>query len=91
MHEGRRGRRHGHEPRPLENGARPPRGDTIARLRTLFPHAVRHTAEPAGLNGFSLVPRRACEEVGGQPYPGLLARIINGRVSALVVRTGVCE
>lgn len=66
-------------------------GDTIARLRTLFPHAVRHTAEPAGLNGFWLVPRRACEEVGGQPYPGLLALIRNGRVPALVVRTGVCE
>ena len=67
------------------------KGDTIARLRTLFPHAVRRTGEPPGLNGFWLVPRRACEEVGGQPYPGLLARIVNGRVSALVVRTGVCE
>jgi hypothetical protein len=67
------------------------KGDTIARLKTLFPHAVRQTGEPPGLNGFWLVPRRACEEVGGQPFPGLLARIINGRVSALVVRTGVCE
>src|SRR5215208_3288543 len=50
-------------------------GDTVARLRTLFPHAVRHTTQPAG---FWLVPRRACAEVGGQPYPGLLARIRNG-------------
>jgi hypothetical protein len=66
-------------------------GDSIARLKTLFPDAVRHTGSFSAVTGFWLVPRHACGEVGGDPYPGLLARIRNGRVSALVVRAGVCE
>jgi hypothetical protein len=66
-------------------------GDTVARLKTLFPRAVPHTGSFSAVTGFWLVPRHACGEVGGDPYPGLLARIRNGRVSALVVRAGVCE
>jgi hypothetical protein len=66
-------------------------GDGIPRVKTLFPRAVRRTTSVASVNGFWLVPRRACGEVGGDPFPGLLARIRAGRVSALVVRAGVCE
>lgn len=66
-------------------------GDGVPRLRTLFPRASRRRGLAGGLNGFWLVTRRACEEVGGHAYPGLLARIRNGRVSAIVVRAGVCE
>jgi hypothetical protein len=37
------------------------------------------------------VTRRACATVGGFAYPGLLARIRGGRVSALVATVGICE
>jgi hypothetical protein len=64
-------------------------GDTGARLRALYPHAVLHHEPPSG---YWLVPRRSCKETGGAPYAGLLARVAgNGRVSALVVTAGVCD
>lgn len=66
-------------------------GDGVRRLRTLYPRASRRTGSFRAYNGFWLVTRRACETVGGHPYPGLLARVREGRVSALVVRAGVCE
>jgi hypothetical protein len=65
-------------------------GDTVARIRGLYPKARRkpYPGEPAG---YWLVSRRACEVVGGFPYPGLLARSKNGRVTALVARTAICD
>jgi hypothetical protein len=65
-------------------------GDSTARLRALYPGATLRSGEP-GRNGFWLVVRRTCREVGAAPYPGLLARMRAGRVSALVVAAGVCE
>lgn len=66
-------------------------GDGVQRLRKLYPRASRHTGLFGGSNGFWLVPRHACEAVGGYAYPGLLARIRDGRVSAIVATIGVCE
>jgi hypothetical protein len=64
-------------------------GDTEARLRALYPRAVRHREPPSG---YWLVPRRSCKETGGAPYAGLLARVGGDRrVSTLVVTAGVCE
>ena len=60
-------------------------GDTVARVRFLYPHARRHGS------GYWLVPRRACAEVGGFAYPGLLARTQHGRVTALVSSTAICD
>ena len=65
-------------------------GSTTAQLRRLYPAARLHTGF-APQNGWWLVPRRACAEVGGSPYPGLLARMRGGRVSALVVGVAACE
>jgi hypothetical protein len=65
-------------------------GSTIARLRTLYPRARLH-AGYAPWSGWWLVTRHACAEVGGSPYPGLLARTRAGRVSALVVAVAACE
>jgi hypothetical protein len=65
-------------------------GRPVARLRHLYPAARFHTGF-APERGWWLVPRRRCAEVGGGPYPGLLARVRSGRVSALVVTVGVCE
>lgn len=65
-------------------------GDTAARLRTLYPRARMRTGF-AGDSGFWLVTRQICAEVGGGAYPGLLARMQRGRVSALVVRSSVCD
>jgi hypothetical protein len=66
-------------------------GDRVARLWRLYPNASfqRGTYTPFG--GYWLVTRRACAEVGGAPYPGLLARTRNGRVTVLVVSTTACE
>ena len=66
-------------------------GDGIQRLRALYPDATPRTSSFGHWNGFWLVSRRACATVGGHGYPGLLARIRDGRVSALVVTAGVCE
>ena len=64
--------------------------DTAARLRSLYPRARLRTGF-AGDSGYWLVKRRACAEVGGSAYPGLLARMRKGRVSALVARSSVCD
>jgi hypothetical protein len=60
-------------------------GDTTTRLRSLYPRARPRAG------GWWLVTRRACKEVGGQPFAGLRARIGRGRVSAFVVSANVCE
>jgi hypothetical protein len=65
-------------------------GDTTARLRRLYPKA-RRRPYPGEPTGFWLIPRRACEVVGAFPFPGLLARSRNGRVTALVARTAICD
>ena len=65
-------------------------GRPVARLRQLYPAARFHTGF-APERGWWLVPRRRCAEVGGGLFPGLLARVRSGRVSALVVTVGVCE
>lgn len=65
-------------------------GDPAARVRNLYPRARLRTGF-AGDTGYWLVTRRICAEVGGGAYPGLLARMRGGRVSALVARTSVCD
>lgn len=65
-------------------------GDPVSRLRTLYPRA-RLRRGFAGDTGYWLVTRQICAEVGGGQYPGLLARIHRGRVSALVARISVCD
>jgi hypothetical protein len=65
-------------------------GDPVARVRKLYPRAPLKTGVP-GDNGYWLVTRKICAEVGGGSYPGLLARIRAGRVSAFVSRIAVCD
>ena len=65
-------------------------GDPAARVRALYPRA-RLGGGVAGDRGYWLVTRGICAEVGGGQYPGLLARIQRGRVSALVARISVCD
>ena len=65
-------------------------GDTAARVRALYPKARLKSGVP-GDNGYWLVTRKICAEVGGGSYPGLLARIRAGRVSAFVSRIAVCD
>jgi hypothetical protein len=60
-------------------------GDTLKRAKLLYPRSTRHGAQ------LWLLTRRACAEVGGQPYAGLQARLRDGRVAAFTVTTGVCE
>ncbi len=66
------------------------KGDSVARLRRLYPKATyrRHIT---AWTGYWLVTRRACELGGYEPFPGLLARVRNGRVTALVAATTACE
>jgi hypothetical protein len=64
-------------------------GDAVPRLRRLYARAALHRRAPDA--GFWLVPRQVCAEVGGGAYPGLLARVRAGRVTALVARAGVCD
>jgi hypothetical protein len=66
-------------------------GDTVPRLWRLYPKASLQRGTFTPFAGYWLVTRRACAEVGGAPYPGLLARARNGRVSALVLSTTACE
>jgi hypothetical protein len=66
-------------------------GDDLTRLRALYPTARRQLGGFGPERGFWLVPRRACAETGGHAYPGLLARVRDGRVSALVASTRACE
>jgi hypothetical protein len=61
-------------------------GDPVARIATLYPRAKRH-----GARAIWIATRHACKEVGGFAFPGVLARIRSGRVSAIVVRTTPCE
>ena len=65
-------------------------GDSAARLRSLYPKARLRTGF-SGDSGYWLVTRKVCAEVGGGAYPGLLARMKAGRVSALVARSSVCD
>jgi hypothetical protein len=60
-------------------------GDGTARVHALYPRA------PHKPDGFWLVTRRACAEVGGARFPGLLARVRAGKVSALVAQVGICD
>jgi hypothetical protein len=66
-------------------------GDRVPRLWRLYPKASLQRGAFTPFAGYWLVTRRACAEVGGAPYPGLLARARNGRVSALVLSTTACE
>ena len=65
-------------------------GDSVARLARLYPRASLHRAA-APWTGYWLVTRRTCAEVGAIPYPGLLARVGDGRVTALVAGTAPCD
>jgi hypothetical protein len=65
-------------------------GDPVARVRRLYPRATLHPASPPW-TGYWLVTRRTCAEVGAIPYPGLLARVRGGRVTALVAGTAPCD
>jgi hypothetical protein len=60
-------------------------GDSRARLRALYPRATAHR------DGWWLVTRHACAEVGGQAFPGLLARMAHRRVAGFVVTAGICD
>jgi hypothetical protein len=64
-------------------------GDSVARLKQLYPRAVLTSA--VVWRGYWLITRHTCVEVGGAPFPGLLARVRHGRVSALVAGTTACE
>ncbi len=65
-------------------------GDSVARIERLYPRASYHR-DLGPWTGYWLVTRRTCELGGRQPYPGLLARVRNGRVAALVAGTTACE
>jgi hypothetical protein len=65
-------------------------GDSVARVLRLYPRASLHPASPPW-TGYWLVTRRTCAEVGAIPYPGLLARVRDGRVTALVAGTAPCD
>lgn len=65
-------------------------GDSVAQIRRLYPRASLHPASPPW-TGYWLVTRRTCPEVGAIPYPGLLARVRDGRVTALVAGTAPCD
>jgi hypothetical protein len=64
-------------------------GDSVARLRTLYPGATFFRGAP--YQGWWLITRRTCAEVGSQPYPGLRARTAHRRVAAFVVGVAACE
>ena len=66
-------------------------GNSVARLRTLY-HAAPNVTGTGPNDGWWLVTRRACAEVGGDRFPGLLARVnARNRVAAFVVQRGVCD
>ena len=66
------------------------KGDSVTRLHRLYPRAS-YRRQIAPWTGYWLVTRRACELGGFQRYPGLLARVRDGRVVALVAGTAACE
>jgi hypothetical protein len=65
-------------------------GDPVARVQRLYPRA-RFRRGGSNWTGYWLITRHACTEVGGSAFPGLLARIRAGRVSAIVAGTTACE
>jgi hypothetical protein len=60
-------------------------GNRRARLRALYPQAKAHR------DGWWLITRRACQEVGGNPFPALKTQMRNRRVTAFAVSASVCE
>ncbi len=64
-------------------------GDRVARLRALYRGATFFRGAP--YQGWWLIARRTCAEVGRQPYPGLLARTAHKKVTAFVVTVAACE
>jgi hypothetical protein len=64
-------------------------GDPVARLRVLYPGARFFRGAP--YQGWWLITRHTCAEVGSQPYPGLLARTAHRKVAAFVVTVAPCE
>jgi hypothetical protein len=65
-------------------------GDPVSRLQRLYP-AAKVRPNQGEWTGYWLVVRRTCELGGRHPYPGLLARVQAGRVSAIVSGTLACE
>lgn len=66
-------------------------GDPVARLRKLYHAATHPSTSYSPYRGWWLITRHACSTVGGQAYPGLLARTARGRVSAFVLGVAPCE
>jgi hypothetical protein len=64
-------------------------GDRVARLRALYRKATFFRGAP--YQGWWLITRRTCAEIGRQPYPGLLARTGHKKVTAFVVTVAACE
>jgi hypothetical protein len=64
-------------------------GDSVTRLRRLYRAASFFRGAP--YQGWWLITRRTCAEVGSQAYPGLLARTGRRKVSAFVVTVAACE
>jgi hypothetical protein len=62
-------------------------GDPVARVKALYPRSSLRRNPP----GYWLITRKTCKVGGSLPYPSLLARVVRGRVSALVVATTACE
>jgi hypothetical protein len=62
-------------------------GDPVARVKALYPRSSLRGSP----SGYWLITRRTCKVGGSLPYPSLLARVLRGRVSALVVATTACE
>jgi hypothetical protein len=60
-------------------------GDPVMRVHDLFPSATHHA------DGWWLVTRHACAEVGGHAFAGLRATTSGGRVGSLVITAGVCD
>jgi hypothetical protein len=63
-------------------------GDSVRRLRSLYRTATYHRV---GEQGWWLITRRTCPTTGSQRYPGLLARMFQRHVGALVVGIAACE
>ena len=63
-------------------------GDPVRRLRSLYRTATYHRV---GDQGWWLITRRTCPTTGSQRYPGLLARMFQRHVGALVVGIAACE
>jgi hypothetical protein len=64
-------------------------GDPVARIRALYPGATFFRGAP--YQGWWLITRRTCAEVGSQPYPGLRARTAHRKVATFVVTVAACD